>query len=314
MLQETDQEEALAHLNTLGDFLRWGESQLRKHTVFLGHGTDNYNDEALALVLHALHLPWQVNPRVFHAQVLPSEKQAIVALFARRINERVPVPYLTQEAWFCGLPFYIDERVLIPRSPLGQVIEQGFAPWLENPQAPLRVLDLCTGSGCIAIAMAHALPNSIVDAIDISADALAVCEINVAQHGLEERVYPLLGDGLQVAQARYDLIVCNPPYVDAHEMANLPEEYIHEPELALASGHDGLDFTRRLLAQSADYLTENGILVVEVGYSWPAVEALWPEVPFFWFEFEHGGEGAFMLTRQQLVEHSSAFANTLLGA
>lgn len=311
-MSEEEIREALAHLATLGDFLRWAETQLRKHDVFLGHGTDNYNDEALALVLHALHLPWQVNPRVYSARLLPSEKKAIAELLKRRINERVPTAYLTNEAWFCGLPFYIDERVLIPRSPLGQLIEQRFEPWLTDATSPLRALDLCTGSGCIAIAMAHALPNSTVDAIDISADALAVCEINVAQHGLADRVFPLLGDGLSIAQERYHLIVCNPPYVDADEMANLPNEYIHEPELALASGRDGLDFTRRLLAESADYLTKDGILIVEVGYSWPAVKSLWPEVPFFWFEFEQGGEGAFMLTYQELVEYSSVFKETLL--
>jgi len=308
VLQEQELQEAFEHLHTIGDFLRWAESQLRKHDVFLGHGTDSYNDEALALVLHAVHLPWNANPRIYATRLVPTEKTAILALLAKRINERVPTPYLTQEVWFCGLPFYVDERVLIPRSPLGELIEQGFSPWLPDPNRALRVLDLCTGSGCIAIAMAHALPNSIVDAIDISADALAVCELNVAQHGLEDRVFPLLGDGLSVAQERYHLIVCNPPYVDAEEMSRLPDEYVHEPELALASGDDGLDFTRQLLATCTDYLTEDGLLIVEVGYSWPAVVAAWPEVPFLWFEFEHGGEGAFMLTYQQLVEYSSAFS------
>src|SRR5699024_5129551 len=165
VLQEQELQEAFEHLHTIGDFLRWAESQLRKHDVFLGHGTHSYNDEALALVLHAVHLPWNANPRIYTTRLVPTAKISILALLAKRINERVPTPYLTQEVWFCGLPFYVDERVLIPRSPLGELIEQGFSPWLPDPNRALRVLDLCTGSGCIAIAMAHALPNSIVDAI-----------------------------------------------------------------------------------------------------------------------------------------------------
>lgn len=307
VLTQESIKEAFQHLYTVGDLLRWGESKLNEHQVFLGHGTDNTHDEALALLLYVLHLPWHSDPKMLSARLLPSEKQQFLTLLEQRINARIPTPYLIGEAWFCGLPFVVDERVLIPRSPLGELVEAQFAPWIQEPEANLRVLDLCTGSGCIAIASAYALPNALVDAIDISVDALAVCEINIAKHGMEERVFPLLGDGLSVAQGPYDLIVSNPPYVDAEEMANLPNEYRHEPELALASGVDGLDFTRDLLAHAAEHLSHKGVLIVEVGYSWPAVAAQWPEVPFLWLEFERGGEGAFMLSRQQLLEYRHAF-------
>lgn len=307
MLQPQDTQEALQHLNTVGDFLRWCESQLRQHQVFLGHGTDNYNDEALNLVLSALHLPWDTHERVLAAQLVPTEKQRIVEWLSLRINNRTPLPYLTKQAWFCGLPFYVDERVLIPRSPLHEVVEAQFAPWLLDYAAPLKAMDLCTGSGCIAIAMAYALPNASVDAVDISDDALAVAEINIAKHQMQDRVRALKSDGLSATAQDYDIILCNPPYVDAEEMAALPDEYRHEPELALASGEDGLNFTRELLAQAADHLAPGGLLFVEVGYSWPAVERAWPEVPFLWLEFEHGGEGAFMLTREQLIEYNHCF-------
>jgi len=307
VLTQESMTEAFEHLVSIGDFLRWGQSKLQEHQVFLGHGTDNAHDEALALMLHVLHLPWNADAAILQARLLPSEKQQFLSLLEKRINARIPAPYLTGVAWFCSLPFDVDNRVLIPRSPLGELIEAQFAPWIDAPDDNLRVLDLCTGSGCIAIATAYALPNALVDAIDISADALAVCEVNVVKHGLEERVFPLLGDGLSVAQGPYDVIVSNPPYVDAEEMASLPDEYRHEPELALASGEDGLDFTRTLLAQAAEHLSEDGILIAEVGYSWPAVVAQWPEVPFLWIEFERGGEGAFMLSRQQLLEYRHLF-------
>ena len=252
--------------------------------------------------MHQLALPLQSDPRILDARLLPSEISGYLSQLVKRVNDRVPVPYLTHEAWFCGLPFYVDERVLIPRSPLAELIEQSFTPWVD-PERVHRVLDLCTGSGCIAIACAYAFEHAQVDGSDISAEALAVCEENIQRHGLAEQVRALQSDGLAAVDGPYDLIVSNPPYVDAQDMASLPDEYRHEPELALASGDDGLDFTRQLLLDAPDQLTEEGVLIVEVGNSWEAMLQTWPQVPFFWFEFERGGHGVFMLTRAQLLEY-----------
>lgn len=299
--------EAETSLKTVRDCLRFGESALRSGEVFYGHGNDDPWDEALALLMHALSLPLQSDPRILDARLLPSEVASFVGMLMRRVNDRVPVPYITGEAWFCGLPFKVDERVLIPRSPLAELIEQSFTPWVD-PQQVHRVLDLCTGSGCIAIACRYAFEGALVDASDISTDALAVCEENIRRHGLEGEVRALESDCLDAITDTYDLIVSNPPYVDAQDMADLPQEYLHEPELALASGHDGLDFTRRLLLGAADRLNPGGVLIVEVGNSCEALEQAWPDVPFFWFEFERGGHGVFMLTREQLVEFKSALS------
>ena len=296
----------MATLQTVRDCLRFGESMLRSGGVFYGHGNDDPWDEALALLMHQLALPLHSDPRVLDARLLPSEISGYVSQLVKRVNDRVPVPYLTHEAWFCGLPFYVDERVLIPRSPLAELIEQSFTPWVD-PERVHRVLDLCTGSGCIAIACAYAFEQAQVDGSDISAEALAVCEENIQRHGLEEQVRALQSDGLATVEGPYDLIVSNPPYVDAQDMASLPDEYRHEPELALASGDDGLDFTRRLLLDAPEQLTEDGVLIVEVGNSWEAMLQEWPQVPFFWFEFERGGHGVFMLTRAQLLEYRDAF-------
>ncbi|MZR61607.1 50S ribosomal protein L3 N(5)-glutamine methyltransferase [Alcanivorax sp. DP30] len=298
--------EAVTSLKTVRDCLRFGESRLRSGGVFFGHGSDDPWDEALALLMHVLVLPVNSDPRILDARLLPSEISAYVDLLMRRINDRMPVPYLTGEAWFCGLPFTVDERVLIPRSPLAELIEQSFTPWVD-PNQVHAVLDLCTGSGCIAIACAYAFEHARVDGSDISDDALAVFAANIARHGVEDQVQALKSDGLATVNGPYDLIVSNPPYVDAMDMASLPDEYRHEPELALASGDDGLDFTRQLLRDAPDQLTEQGVLIVEVGNSMEAMMQEWPEVPFFWFEFERGGHGVFMLTRQQLLEYRSVF-------
>lgn len=300
MINDKEAANAVKELHTCRDFLRWGETSLRRGEAFYGHGFEDPWDEVLQLLLFALHLPAEADPRLLDARLLTTEKTALVALLQQRVNERVPTPYLTGEAWFCGLPFYVDERVLIPRSPIAELIEQGFQPWLNAE--PTRVLDLCTGSGCIAIALAHAFPDVLVDASDLSDDALTVAKRNVARYGLEEQLQLFQGDGLAAVTGRYDLIVSNPPYVDARDMASMPDEYHHEPRLALESGDDGLDFTRQLLAQAADYLTDDGILVVEVGNSQPALEAAFPQLPFLWLEFERGGSGVFLLTREQLIQ------------
>ena len=240
--------------------------------------------------------------------MLTAEQQAsIKALFERRISERIPAPYLTGQAWFCGLPFIVDERVLIPRSPIADLIMNGFEPWCEAE--PMQVLDLCTGGGCIGIACAYAFADAQVVLSDISADALAVAAMNIAGHDLNDRVITAESDlfaGLESDQV-FDLIVSNPPYVDAEDLASMPQEYQHEPKLALASGDDGLDFTRRLLQQATEYLSASGVLVVEVGNSWVALEHAFPNVPFVWLEFTEGDAGVFVLTRDQLLEHRESF-------
>lgn len=296
-----DRDDAARSLLTIRDFLRWTLSQFSASELWYGHGTDNPWDEAVQLVMQGLHLPPEGDSRFLDARLTETEKTQLLNLLERRIVGRVPTPYLTGRAWFAGLEFIVDERVLIPRSPLAELIEQGFEPWLA--QVPERVLDLCAGSGCIGIACAQAFPEAEVVLSDISTDALDVAGQNIGLHRLEERVTSVqsdLFDGLQ--GQRFDLIVSNPPYVDARDMADLPAEYRHEPELALASGDDGLDFTRRLLTEAADHLTENGVLIVEVGNSWPALEQAFPTLPFTWLEFERGGDGVFLLHRTDLPE------------
>jgi len=289
-------------LNTLADFVRWGTSRFNEAELFFGHGTDNALDEAISLVLHTLHLPNTIPETLWHTQLTYHEKKDLLQLFHRRIDEHIPLPYLINEAWFANLRFYVDERVLIPRSPTAELILQGFEPWV-NAEKVDNVLDLCTGSACIAIAMALTFSEAQVDAVDISEDALAVAERNIHDYALEERVHAVQSDLFDnLIEKRYDLIVSNPPYVDAVEMANLPDEYHHEPELGLASGVDGLDITKRILETAKNHLTDHGVLIVEVGVSQAAMVEQFPNVPFTWLELSHGGEGIFMLTAEQLKD------------
>ena len=292
-------DQAREELFTIRDFLRWAASEFIAAKLFYGHGTDNPWDEAEQLVLHAVHLAPPLGDEWLDARLMRSERERVVANVQRRIEERIPAAYITGQAWFAGLPYVVDERVLVPRSPIAELIEKRFAPWLINE--PQHILDLCTGSGCIGIACAHAFPDAYVQLSDISYDALAVAEENIQQHGMTERVFALQSDLFEsLIGQRFDLIVSNPPYVDAEDMASLPDEFHAEPELGLSSGDDGLDFTRRLLQEAADFLTEDGLLVVEVGNSWPALETAYPALPFTWVEFERGGHGVFVLTAQDL--------------
>lgn len=300
-------DEAVNELHTIQDMLRWTVSRFNAAGLYYGHGTDNPWDEAVALVLPTLFLPLDFPADMRNCRLTPSERHRIVERVLRRINDRVPVAYLTNSAWFCGMEFYVDERVLVPRSPIGELIQNHFDGLL--PREPLRILDMCTGSGCIAIACAAEFPDAEVDAVDISTDALTVAEQNIYAHALEQRVIPIRSDVFRdLPQDKYDLIVTNPPYVDAEDIADMPDEYHHEPAIGLASGMDGLKLTKRILAGAPDYLAEDGVLICEVGNSMVNLEAQYPEIPFTWLEFEHGGLGVFMLTRQQIVDHYHHFA------
>ncbi|HJO35355.1 MAG: 50S ribosomal protein L3 N(5)-glutamine methyltransferase [Pseudomonadota bacterium] len=291
---------AAADLRTLADCIRWGASRFNEAQLVFGHGTDNALDEAWALALHALHLD-DLPDAYLHTRLTRAEREAVLALFRRRIQTREPAPYLTGEAWFAGMPFKVDRRALVPRSPIAELIERRFAPWVNEDRVQ-RVLDIGTGSGCIAIACALAFPEAQVDAVDSSAEALELAAENVAHYRLEGRVALYPGDvfeGLPAA-ARYDLIVTNPPYVDAAEMAALPAEFLAEPRGGLAAGEDGLAVVRRILEAAPGWLSEHGVLVCEVGNSAPALIAAYPNLPFTWVEFEHGGDGVFVLHRRQL--------------
>ncbi|UCE89099.1 MAG: 50S ribosomal protein L3 N(5)-glutamine methyltransferase [Pseudomonadota bacterium] len=299
-------------LCTVRDFIRWGASRFNEAQLHFGHGTDNAFDEAACLVAHALSLPADFSNTWLDACLSPGEQDSVRELLLRRICERKPAAYLTHEAWFAGLRFYVDERVLIPRSPIAELIHQGFEPWVD-PQGVTNMLDLCTGSGCIAIACAVAFPAANVDASDVSADALAVAQINVERHGLGERVSLFQSDLFAALSGqRYDIIVSNPPYVDAEDMAALPEEYRREPQFALAAGTDGLALVVPMLREAAHHLNPGGILVVEVGNSAPALAQRYPQVPFVWLDFEHGGHGVFLLEEQQLREHQNAFTEATI--
>jgi ribosomal protein L3 glutamine methyltransferase len=290
----------VAELKSLRDFVRWGASRFNAAGLCFGHGTDNALDEALLLVLHAVHLDHELPAEFLDARVTAAERTAILDLLARRINERVPAAYLTHRARFAGTWFHVDEHVLVPRSPLAELIERRFEPFLQS-DAVRRVLDLCTGSGCIAVACAHAFADAQVDATELSAPAASVARRNVAEHDLADRVAVRVGDlYAPIGRARYDLILSNPPYVSDAEMAALPAEYRREPALGLAAGADGLAVVRRILADARRHLEPGGILVVEVGDSAGRLAEASTGVPFLWLDFERGGGGVFLLTAAQL--------------
>lgn len=296
---------------TIGEMLEYGQMLFESSDIYFGHGTDNAWDEAVYLLSSVLNLPPTADRSLLDNSVSDNDQEKITALFHRRIDERVPAPYITKQAWFCTLPFYVDERVIVPRSPIAELIYNQFQPWcIETPN---KILDLCTGSGCIGIACAYAFERAEVVLSDISPNALEVTAINIDQHDLNSRVSAIESDLFSAFEASakhsFDLIVSNPPYVDADDLAKMPDEYSHEPDLALASGDDGLDFTRRLLREAANYLTQQGVLIVEVGNSSVALEKAFPQVPFTWLEFTEGDGGVFVLTRTQLRQYADCFGD-----
>jgi len=298
-------------LLTIHDFIRWGASRFSAEGLFFGHGTDNALDEAAQLVLHALHLPSDLPAIYRECRLTFPERAEVCDLLERRIDERKPAAYLTNRAWFAGLEFYVNEEVMVPRSPIAELVEAGFDPWLE-PEGATRILDLCAGSGCIGIACAVYLPEAEVDLAEISPAALEVASRNLGLHHLEERVQVLESDLFEkIGDRRYDIIVSNPPYVSAVELAGLPEEYRKEPQLGLAGGESGLDLVLRILRDAPDYLDEGGVLVVEVGNSAAELEHRFPDLPFLWLDFERGGEGVFLMKREQLAEFHPLFEKGL---
>ncbi|MFC5441330.1 50S ribosomal protein L3 N(5)-glutamine methyltransferase [Rhodanobacter ginsenosidimutans] len=293
-------------LASIIDFIRYGASRFAAAELTFGHSHDNPIDEATHLVLASLHLPPDIPPAYGAGRLTAEERANVLSLIERRVSERLPVAYLVGETWFAGLKFKSDRRALVPRSPIAELIESGFAPWLDERPVE-RALDLCTGSGCIGIAMAEYNPDWQVDIVDISDEALSLARENIAFQHLEGRVNAIQSDLFAgVADQRYDLIVSNPPYVSEDEYAALPGEYAHEPKLGLTSGADGLDLCLRMLDEAADHLTDEGLLIVEVGESEQALAALLPQVPFVWIEFKVGQMGIFALERRDLVEHAEA--------
>ncbi len=290
-------------LQSIGDWIRWSVSVFQEAQVHFGHGTDNAWDEAVQLVLQILHLPIDVDPKVFNTTLLAYEQQRLFVALRERVEARKPLPYITHQAWCLGVPFYVDERVLIPRSPFAEWIEKGFQPWVDA-DAVQHILEIGTGSACLAVLAALHFPQAQVDAVDIDPQALAVAEINVAKHGLQEQIR--LSRSNLFAQLdqhkQYDIIFSNPPDVGEAEMQTLPPEYHHEPLHALQAADDGLALVIDMLRHGADYLTDNGILMVELGYSAAALQQRFPRLAFTWLHQENGGEGLFLLTKNQLNE------------
>ena len=287
-------------LHTIRDFLRYATSRFNEAGLHYGHGTDNAWDEAASLILHTLHLPHSIHPAALEAALVEAERHALMALIEKRISSRIPAAYLIHEAWFADLPFYVDERVLIPRSPMAELIENRFEPWVDPNNVNL-ILDLCTGSGCIAVACAKAFPDAIVDAVDISQDALAVAKINVLKHILEDRLHLHQADVFQgLPNQQYDIIISNPPYVGKAEMLLLPPEYRHEPSLGLKAGETGLEIIQRILSDASAYLKPHGILIVEVGNQTELMEDAFPGLPFTWLTFARGEDGVFLLHANEL--------------
>lgn len=298
-------QQAEAELAAIADFVRFAATQFHQSDLYFGHGTDNPWDEAVAIVLQMLDLPADYPQSMLGATVLSEEKKHLIQAIKTRVVQRKPLAFITNKAYFAGLEFYVDERVLVPRSPIAELIHNDFYPWLEadNP----KILDLCCGSGCIGLAIAAYIEDAEVTMSDVSEDALTVAEINIERLGLYHKARAVHSDLFDHLEGEtFDLIVSNPPYVDEEDLADMPQEYQHEPEIGLGSGEDGLEITRQILENAAYYLSDQGVLIVEVGNSWPALEESLPDVPFNWIEFEQGGDGVFVLTKQQLLEHFAA--------
>ncbi|WP_153130988.1 50S ribosomal protein L3 N(5)-glutamine methyltransferase [Dechloromonas hortensis] len=294
---------AKSELITVRDYLRYAVSRFNAAGLFFGHGNDNAWDEAVYLTLHTLNLPLDRLEPFLDARLLPHEREMLLDIYSRRSQDRLPAAYLTHEAWLGEHRFYVDERVIVPRSFIAELLQEQLTPWIDDPWAVESALDLCTGSGCLAILTALAFPEAQVDAVDLSKDAISVAERNIADYHLTERIQIIQSDAFsQLDGKRYDLIISNPPYVNAESVAALPPEYLHEPEMALGSGDDGLDFTRIILREAKKHLTANGILVVEIGHNRDELEAAYPTLPFTWLDTAAGDEYVFLLHAADLPD------------
>jgi ribosomal protein L3 glutamine methyltransferase len=291
-----------AELRTLRDWLRYAVSAFNEGELTFGHGSASAYDEAVYLLLHTLHLPLDTLEPFLDARLSSQEKSTLTTLLRRRVEQKIPAAYLTHEAWLGEFNFYVDERVIVPRSFIAELLRERLFPWVADAENTTAVLDLCTGSGCLAILAAHAFPNATIDAVDLSADALQVAQRNVEDYELTDRVQLIQSDLFNNLQGKqYDIIISNPPYVDADSVAALPAEYLHEPKLSLGSGTDGLDATREILKQAAKHLTPHGILIVEIGHNRDVLEAAYPDLPFTWLDVSAGDEFVFLLHRNDLI-------------
>ena len=302
-------------LHTIRDWLRFTVSQFEESDIFFGHGTDNSYDEAVWLVISALHLPHDTLHNFLDAVITETERKHLAHLIEQRVTKRTPTAYLLREAWLRGFKFYVDERVIVPRSFIAELLdfneegEHGLQPWIEHPELINSAADICTGSGCLGILLANAFPDAAIDVVDISADAIAVCNINIASYDLQDQITAIQSDMFSALQdkkngyKKYDLIISNPPYVDAPSMAKLPSEYRNEPQIALGSGVAGLDHTHTILREAAKHLNDEGILVVEIGHNRDALEAAYPDIAFTWLQVESGDQFVFLLTKEQLLNH-----------
>jgi ribosomal protein L3 glutamine methyltransferase len=289
-------------LFTIRDWLRFTVSQFEESGIFFGHGADNSYDEAVWLILSALHLPHDTLDNFLDAVITESERKHLAHLIEQRITKRTPTAYLLREAWLRGYKFYVDERVIVPRSFIAELLEDGFQPWVEYPELVTTAVDICTGSGCLGVLLADAFPDAQIDVVDISPDAIAVTKINIANYGLKERITAIESDMFTaLAGKKYDVIISNPPYVDAPSMAQLPAEYRNEPQIALGSGVAGLDHTHTILREATHYLNDHGILVVEIGHNRDALLEAYPNLPFTWLQTSSGNQFVFLLTKEQLI-------------
>lgn len=293
---------ASQNLHTVRDYLRFAVSRFYQAKLFFGHGSNDAYDEAVYLILHTLHLPIDTLAPFLEAHLTPAERAEVLSVIQRRVEQRIPAAYLTHEAFLGEYSFYVDERVIVPRSFIAELLRSQLSPWITDPEAIASVLDMCTGSGCLAILASDAFPNARVDAVDLSPGALSVAARNVTDYELAERITLIESDLFtKLTGRKYDLIISNPPYVDAESVAALPQEYLHEPKLSLGSGEDGLDATRVILKHAAEHLTDNGILIVEIGHNRDILEAAYPKLPFTWLDVTAGDQFVFMLHRNDLI-------------